>query len=178
MNRLTRILPITAGLLCGALVVGCTSDLTGPGTPSLVQTSTSNTGTLTECSPQPSSSAKAFIGPDGGSIRVGNHTLVVPARALKTSTWITMQTRTETINRVSFGPEGLSFNRNYLPHLIMSYNNCSVPPGATQRIAYVNESLAVLETPPSYSDPLTQTVDGRIAHFSDYVILSTYAVVY
>jgi hypothetical protein len=133
---------------------------------------------FTACKPQPYAVASAWIGPKGGILRAGKHYLKVPPGALNTSTRITMESPTGYLNRVVFQPEGLVFNRAASPHLVMSYTNCSVGPNAEQKVAYVNESLQILETPPSVSDPLSSTVDARLSHFSEYVLLSTYAVVY
>lgn len=178
MNRLTRLFPIAACLVGAAFIFACSDDLAGPGTPQFAKADAWDTSTFTTCNPQPSASAKAWIGPNGGALRAGGHALFVPAGALKTGTWITMQTPSDRINRVVFGPEGLVFNRKHQPHLVMTYSNCSVPPSANQQIAYVDGSLHVLEMTSSHTDPVSLTVQGRIAHFSEYVLLSTYAVVY
>ena len=179
MNRLTRILPVAAGIVGAALIFACTTEVTGPGTtPQFAQASAPGSSEFTKCSPQPPSSAKAWIGPNGGSVRAGDHVLIVPARALKVGTWITLQAPSDEINRVVFGPEGLKFQKNYPARLVMSYQDCVVNPGAEQRIVQVNESLSIIETPPSEDDPLTQTVGAKLSHFSDYVLVSTYAVVY
>ncbi|HEU4681247.1 MAG TPA: hypothetical protein VFS51_05845 [Gemmatimonadales bacterium] len=37
MNRLTRILPVAAALICATLTFGCTNDLAGPSNPSLTE---------------------------------------------------------------------------------------------------------------------------------------------
>ncbi len=177
MNRLARLFSIAAGLVGVAFVLACRDDVTGPGAPQFAKAG-GEEPTFTECSPQAPAAAKAWIGPNGGSVRAGAHVLFVPAGALKAGTWITMKTPSDQINRVVFGPHGLTFHPQYQPHLVMSYSNCSVPAGANQQIVYVDESLRVLETTPSANDPVSRTVDGRIAHFSDYVLLSTYAVVY
>lgn len=39
MNRLTRILPVAAVLMCATLIFGCTNDLAGPSDPSLAELS-------------------------------------------------------------------------------------------------------------------------------------------
>jgi hypothetical protein len=89
-----------------------------------------------------------------------------------------MESPAGTMRRVAFGPEGLTFRADNPAHLIMSYRTCSVAPGSDQKVVYVNESLSILETTPSVSDPASLTVDSKLAHFSEYVLLSTYAVVY
>lgn len=39
MNRLTRILPIAASLICATLIFGCANDLASPSDPSLTELS-------------------------------------------------------------------------------------------------------------------------------------------
>ncbi len=172
MNRLTRFLPVTAGLLGATLLFGCTSELTAPTGPAFAEARTQQT--LTACRPQPQASAAGWIGPKGGILKAGKHVLKVPANALSSNTWITMEAPSSSINRVDFQPSGLTFK---IPaNLAMSYSNCAVAPGAQQQIVFVN-GLTIIEVTPSETDPATQTVNGKVSHFSDYA-LSTYAVVY
>jgi hypothetical protein len=174
VNRLTRILPIAAGLLWATLVFGCTSELTAPGGPAFAESRPGEgINTFTSCKPQPYAAASGWIGPNGGLLKAGKHTLKVPANALSAPTWITMEVPSNSINRVVFGPDGLTFKQPAL--LAMSYTDCSVK--GEQQIVYVNDQLRILEVMPSQSDPLRQMVYGTLTHFSDYA-LSTYAVVY
>lgn len=175
VNRFTRLFPIAAGLFGITLVFGCTDDATAPFGPEFAQV---GTPTVTRCSPQPYASNSAWIGPRGGILKAGNHLLKVPAGALTENTFITMESPSGTVNRVTLSPEGLIFNPRYPAYLAMSYKNCSVPPGAEQQIVHVNESLKIIEITPSQNVPLTLTVEAKLSHFSDYVIVSTYAVAY
>jgi len=176
VNRLTRILPIAAGLLWATLTFGCTSELTAPRGPAFAQAPPGeSTNTLTSCKPQPYAVTSGWIGPNGGTLKAGKHTLRVPANALTAPTWITMEAPSNSINRVVFRPDGLTFKQPAL--LAMSYANCSVSSNGEQRIVYVNDQLLILEVTPSETDPLRQMVYGTLTHFSDYA-LSTYAVVY
>lgn len=177
MNRLVRILPIALGLFGAVLIFACSNDTTAPRAPELAVVGP-GPGEFTRCKPQPYASNAAWIGPKGGKLRTGNQVLYVPAGALSTPTWITMETPSGNINRVVFGPEGLTFNPSYPAHLVMSYQNCSFAPAAEQKVAYVSPSLRIIETTPSENDPITLTVDAKLTHFSDYVLLSTYAVAY
>jgi hypothetical protein len=111
-------------------------------------------------------------------LKAGKHVLKVPVGALSRPTFITMEAPYSRTNRVVFGPEGLTFNKRYPAHLVMSYQNCNVSPEAEQQIAYVNESLGIVEITPSQTSPQTLTVEARLSHFSDYVLMSTYAVAY
>jgi hypothetical protein len=49
---------------------------------------------------------------------------------------------------------------------------------AKQQIAYVNNALQVLEVTASVSDTVGLSVDGTLNHFSEYALLSSYAVAY
>src|SRR6266550_1843318 len=65
---------------------------------------------LLKCSDLPYTSATETIGPDGGSLSAGPHTLVIPPGALSAPTTITMTApRGLGVNAVKFAPEGLRF---------------------------------------------------------------------
>lgn len=176
MNRLTRLFPFAAGLFGVAFIFACSDPPTAPDQPQFANARTS--GAFTSCRPQPRAVSSAWIGRQGGTIKAGGHVFTVPAGALSTRTLITMETPSDTINRVVFGPEGLTFAAGHSPHLVMSYRNCSMRARAKQQIAYVNDALQVLEVTASVSDTVGLTVDGSLNHFSEYVLLSTYAVAY
>ena len=177
MNRLTRILPIAASLIGITLLFGCSDELTAPSDPSFAQISPEPPAVLTFCKPQPADQTSGWIGPEGGTLKAGKHTLRVPAGALSTPVLIKMEAPSSSINRVVFSPSGLTFNRNYPARLVMSYASCAVIPGFQQQIVHINDRFQVIETAPSETDPATLTVVGKLLHFSDYA-LSTYAVVY
>jgi hypothetical protein len=177
VTRRTRIFSLVVGLLAATFIAACSDEATAPSTPSLAVAGTRRPPTITRCS-QSYAATSGWIGPAGGALKAGGHRLKVPAGALSGPTFITMETPSGSVAHVVFGPEGLTFNPNYPAHLVMSYQNCSVAPDATQRVAYTTETLNVLETQPSVSDPVTMTVDATLTHFSDYVMLSTYAVAY
>jgi hypothetical protein len=176
VKRRTRIFSIIAGVLAATVIAGCSDEATAPSKPALAVAGT-RPPSVTRCT-QPYGASSGWIGPQGGRLKAGGHTLLVPVGALSAPTFITMETPSGTVGHVVFGPEGLTFNPNSPPHLVMSYQNCLVPPDATQKVAYTTTTLQILETQPSVSDPCTQTVDAKLTHFSDYVILSTYAVAY
>ena len=176
MNRRTRVISIVACLLAATLIASCSDEATAPSTPAFALAGT-RSPTITRCD-QPYGATSGWIGPKGGRLKAGGHVLNVPMGALSAPTFITMETPSGNIGHVVFGPEGLTFDKRYPAHLVMSYQNCLVAPDATQLVAYTSQSLKILETQPSVSDPATQTVDAKLIHFSDYVILSTYAVAY
>jgi hypothetical protein len=176
VNRRTRVFSFVAALLAATVIAACSDEATAPNTPAFAVAGT-RPPTITRCN-QPYGATSGWVGPQGGRLKAGGHTLYVPAGALSAPTFITMETPSGNISHVVFGPEGLKFNSNYPAHLVMGYQNCQVTPDATQQVAYTSASLNILETQPSVSDPATLTVDAKLTHFSDYVILSTYAVAY
>lgn len=177
MKRLTRVVPIIATLLGAALFVACTEQATAPSNPQFAE-ARGEPASITRCKAQPHALASGWIGPKGGILKAGKNLFKVPPNALKAPVFITMETTTENFNHVVLRPEGLVFNKQYLPHLVMSYQDCQLAPGTQPNVAYVNSALDVVEVTPSFNDPANQTVSGRLSHFSDYVLLSTYAVVY
>jgi hypothetical protein len=175
--RPNRLLHIVAGSLIASAIFACGDAITAPRGPEFARV-TVKPPVFTRCANQPFEATSGLIGPRGGRLKAGGQVLIVPPGALKTTTLITMETPAGTMRRVVFGPEGLTFAADNPAHLVMSYRDCTVAPDADQAVAYVNESLVILETTPSVSDPASLTVDSKLAHFSEYVLLSTYAVVY
>ncbi len=177
MNRRTRVFSVVAGLFGAAFIFACSDPLTAPDQPEFGMAARIPP-TFTTCRPQPPAVSSAWIGRQGGTIKTGGHVFIVPAGALSRRTLITMEAPSDTINRVVFSPEGLTFAAGYSPHLVMSFKNCSMRARAKEQIAYVNDALQVVEVTASVSDTVGLTVDGSLHHFSEYVLLSTYAVAY
>jgi hypothetical protein len=125
---------------------------------------------LLKCSALPYASATATIGPQGGTVSAGPHTLVVPPGALSAPTAITMTAPTGLgVNAVKFQPEGLRFNTP--ASLTMSYSNCSLLGKLLpKRIAYTDDNLNILSYLLSLDNLLSKNVTGQVNHFSDYVI--------
>jgi len=125
---------------------------------------------LLKCSSLPPAYATQTIGFAGGTIRVGPHTLTVPAGALRSPVAITGQLVTGGgVNAVHFEPEGLKFQRS--ASLTMSYANCNLlglllP----KRIAYVSDGLSIVSYLLSIDNALAARVTGRIEHFSNYAV--------
>jgi len=134
--------------------------------PSLVPTVLGSIDLLT-CTALPYASTSATIGPDGGTIRVGKNSLVVPRGALAQRVTIKAEQVSGSTNSIRFSPEGLRFSRP--AQLTMSYDNCllALP---TKRIVYTDESLKVLQILLSLDLRLTRTVSAPIDHFSRYAI--------
>jgi hypothetical protein len=124
---------------------------------------------LLRCTPLASDSITQTIGPEGGTLLVGTNMLSVPAGALDSAVNITAVAPSDTVNRVRFQPEGLTFQQP--ASLTMSYANCNlIGSELPKRIAYTTDLLLILEYLPSLDDVSGQTVTGQIQHFSDYAI--------
>jgi hypothetical protein len=184
VNRLNRIF-ITSVCVLGAILVGaCAEEATGPQAELLETPSTLRAPLgFSHCSPQPFASGSARIGPKGGIIRAGKHSLRIPAGALKSTVLITMEAPSASLNYVVFSPEGLTFDPANLPTLVMSYGNCDVKERAGEpavEIVYTNDALtAVLETTEAVAaDTQSRTFGALLKHFSTYALKSRYALAY
>jgi hypothetical protein len=127
-------------------------------------------GNLLVCSPMPFQAGEAVIGPNGGTLRLGPHTLTVPRGALDRNVRIRGELPVSVVNSIRFSPEGLEFKKSTT--LTMSYSNCSLTAGllTPKRIAYTSEQLQILEYIPSTDNILARKVTGRLDHFSRYAV--------
>lgn len=176
--RPNRLFLIVACSLVTSGIFACGDVATAPQGPEFARVPVTPPPTFTRCQYKTYGVTSGLIGPGGGRLKVGGHVFLVPAGALKATTLITMETPAGSTRRVVFGPEGLTFAADKPAHLIMSYQDCTIAPGANQAVAYVNDSFVILETTPSVSNPASFTVDSKLTHFSNYMLVSTYAVVY
>lgn len=167
-NRRIAAVAVLAAL---ALGVGCTSN-EGPVAPSveppsqLLGSLLSVTDLLT-CTPQPYAATTRVVGPEGGVLAVGNHTLVIPEGALRQRVTIKAEQMRGSVNSVRFSPEGLRFAKP--AQLTMSYRNCALVL-LPKRIAYTSELLKVLELLKSRDLFGSKVVTSPIDHFSRYVV--------
>jgi hypothetical protein len=125
---------------------------------------------LLKCSDLPYASVTVTIGPMGGVLTAGPHTLVIPPGALLSPTTITMTAPQGLgVNAVRFQPEGLRFITPAA--LTMSYSNCSLLGKLLpKRIAYTDDNLSIISYLLSLDNLLSKNVTGKVNHFSDYVI--------
>lgn len=134
----------------------------------LVDSLVHGTGLLS-CTPLPFDSATRTIGPDGGTIQVGPHTFTVPAGALDSAVSITAIAPSGVVNVVLFQPEGLQFLQP--ASLTLSYANCNtLGANLPLNIAHVDDSLQILDYLKATNNPPSQTVTGRVPHFSGYAV--------
>lgn len=170
---------LTAALLTSALVVVSSScgDRTplglgaGPQAELLgTLTKTVSDLTLLKCTPMPDAEASATIGPAGGVIQVGPHTLSIPAGALSDWVTITAEAPSDTVNYVHFEPQGLQFSKKAT--LTMSYANCGLLSSLTPKeIVYTTDDLlTILDVLQSVDDPLNAKVTAKLKHFSEYAM--------
>lgn len=154
---------LTDGL--GDLTGGLT-DLTNDLTTTAVGTLGSVTDLLT-CSTQPYAITSRNIGPQGGLIRVGSHTLSIPGNAVSGTVRITAEQIPGKTNSVRFSPEGLQFEKPAV--LTMSYENCALVL-LQKKIVYTSENLKILEVLKSFDLFGSRKVSAPIDHFSRYAI--------
>ena len=122
---------------------------------------------LRSCLPQQYEAVSEVIGPEGGTIVVGAHSLTIPPGALAEPRTIRAEQVSGRVNSVRFGPHGLTFARPAT--LSLSYANCS-PLVVANKVVYTDEELQMLELLPSLDDSESRTVTGEIRHFSRYAV--------
>lgn len=124
-------------------------------------------GDLLVCTLQPENQNSATIGPNGGTINFGPHSLVVPKGALKVPTRITADAVRGYHSRVEFSPSGLQFAQPAT--LTLSYAQCAPPKGAVQ-VVYMKSDTTITETEPSHDYRDKRWVSATIKHFSSYAV--------
>jgi hypothetical protein len=123
---------------------------------------------LLRCEPQDYQADAAIIGPNGGTIHVGDHELVIPRGALLHEELIVAEARPSSMVDVEFQPHGLQFARS--AQLTLSYKNCVRPTSAEFLVAYLGQGNQVLELPPAVDRKSDDEVDADIDHFSRYAV--------
>lgn len=127
---------------------------------------------LLKCDVRETSTATRVIGREGGVIKVGPHTLIIPRDALTSNETITATAPKGDVVAVEFQPHGLKFARPTV--LTMSYQECGLVKTLLKRlnprIVYVDENRNILETLISLPDLLRQTVTAKTDHFSSYMV--------
>jgi hypothetical protein len=181
MSWLRRFPSLTLALLL-TVGVGCTSTdtLTEAPVASSAEQPTPQfgligdlTGTLSRtldllvCSEQPYKVTRQSIGPNGGVIRVGTHTLKIPGNAIAGTVLITAEQMPGRTNSVRLSPEGLQFSKP--ASLTMSYENCALVL-LQKNIVYTTEQLKILEVLTSMDLFRSKEVTAPIDHFSRYAV--------
>ena len=164
-------LKLSLATLLAAFVISCDSGQPGVAAPAIAPDPllVELPNIFLKCTPMPRVASSALIGPAGGVVTAGPHSLVIPAGALSETVLIRAVVPSSETNQVKFSPQGLTFA---VPaRLTMSYANCS---GLTwllpKRIVYTTNALVLLETLISVDDLLAQHVSADIDHFSKYAV--------
>ncbi|MEW5916733.1 MAG: hypothetical protein AB1762_10020, partial [Gemmatimonadota bacterium] len=128
-------------------------------------------GLLLTCRPLPYASDVETIGPAGGVLRVGPHTLAFPPGALSQRVVITAEAPTSKYAQVQLQPHGLKFENRYKPVLTLSYAHCDgILALVRPKIVYVDENLNILEWLLSLNLGWNKTVSSPLDHFSSYMV--------
>jgi len=107
------------------------------------------------------------VGPAGGTLRIGPHSLVIPAGALDRPVTITASNKATDHVQVDFQPEGLRFASPAT--LRLSYAHCPARP-LLPSVVYVDNLLSILELLPALNDLGSERVTTKLRHFSGYAI--------
>jgi hypothetical protein len=154
---------LLGGLLGGVGgVVGGVVDLAGNVVGGLLNI----TGLLT-CQEQQYAATSETIGPKGGTIQIGKHSLVIPKGALHKNVRIKAEQMRGPTNSVRFSPEGLHFEKPAT--LSLNYKNCE-DVKTPKAVVYTTEELTILEVLRSLDLRKKETVEAPIDHFSRYAV--------
>jgi len=118
------------------------------------------------CEPKDYDADMAVIGPQGGTLSVGGHKLIIPRGALTQNTFITMERPSSLLIEVEFSPHGTTFLVE--PTLELDYSDCYLPADHEYRVAYTSENGKVLEY--VVSADKGGRVQALIWHFSRYAV--------
>jgi hypothetical protein len=128
-----------------------------------------NAGLVSKCRPLAPLTVHRVIGPAGGTLAIGPHSLTIPSGALSGHVNIRAKIGGGSVNVVELKPDRLVFQAPAV--LTMSYANCDRE-GRTGAltIAVVNDTLGIVDYVSSSDDTATQTVTGNIPDFSNYAV--------
>lgn len=172
--RTHRLARFAFALGLAALVASCADNTLAPAAPKpradLFDDLFGGLNGLVSCSPLDADSVTQLVGPEGGVIQVGPHSLTIPEGALAESVSITaMIPAGSDVNVVSFLPEGLEFAEPAT--LRMGYNNCGLLAQLLPKhIAYVDDQLNILDVLSSLDLLSLHTVRASLDHFSGYSV--------
>jgi len=129
-----------------------------------------NAALLSKCRPLTPRTVHRLIGPAGGTLTIGPHTLTVPPGALSRKVNIRAKiSGHKSVNVIEFKPAGLVLQTPAV--LTMSYANCDRE-GRTSAltIAVVDDTLGIVNYLSSSDDAATSTVTGSVPDFSNYAV--------
>jgi hypothetical protein len=118
------------------------------------------------CEPEDYAADSKIIGPEGGTLNIGHHRLVIPKGALTEPTVITGEAPVSLLIEVQLSPHGLQFEKP--AELELDYGHCFLPADYEYRVAYINNGDHILEWPVSVDKG--GEVEAWIWHFSKYAV--------
>jgi hypothetical protein len=121
------------------------------------------------CGPQLWAGTTAIVGPEGGTLNAGPHSLRIPRGALSQYTVVTLEAPASNYLEVRLSPHGLQFLEP--PTLVLSYAHCAFAPMAPYRLAFVDGSGDVLELPGSHDDSRNAALLGWIRRISRHAVV-------
>jgi hypothetical protein len=111
------------------------------------------------------------IGKQGGTIKMGTHTLSIPSGALSGNVTISGTVVRGSVNSVRLEPHGLKFAKSKPATLTMSYSNCLLKDlPIAKKIAYTSEGLDLLAILKSLDLSGSDKVQTKLDHFSRYAV--------
>lgn len=124
------------------------------------------------CDPVQYAGEAKIIGPEGGEIGFGPHKLRIPVNALKVPTVITAEAPPSLTVEAQLGPHGLEFDARYPANLELNYKHCLGLPRnlLSKKIVYVNDLYEILEVTLSEDKKDRGLVNGKLFHFSGYIV--------
>lgn len=124
---------------------------------------------LLSCPTSGYGSVTQTIGSAGGVIKVGPHSLSIPAGALSAPVTITATAPAGNYAEVKFEPQGLQFARPAA--VTLSYRSCGLL-GVLDAlsVAYIDDNFNILQILPSLPNIFNETVTAPINHFSGYAL--------
>jgi hypothetical protein len=123
---------------------------------------------LLACPSTTSYATTRVVGPAGGVIKVGPHSLSIPPLALSRNVEITAVAPAGDIVAVDFQPHGLRFARPTA--LTLSYQQCGLLQGLLFHVVYLDDDRNILEVLSSVNNVFSRSVTGKLDHFSAYAI--------
>jgi hypothetical protein len=122
---------------------------------------------LLTCSQQKYAVTQQVVGPKGGTIKVGSHSLNIPKGALTKNVTIKAEQMSGSTNSIRFSPEGLRFAQP--AQLTMSYENCLLVV-LPKHIVYTSEKFKILEVLRTLDLFQKKSASAPIDHFSRYAV--------
>ena len=124
---------------------------------------------LVACPKQDYARTVQTVGPNGGTIVVGGHKLVIPRNALTRNVTITAEAPADYVASVKFQPEGLQFARP--AKLTLDYSDCPLARlSLFKSIAYTTDLLAILDILNAQDNIITAKISTDLDHFSRYAV--------